>query len=207
MLGAEDHSQRLLLGLPALPYSAFPPSPIGTSQNLLQEWPALDQGQYCPPLGCQVSSFPFLLLLSPSAPRGDLSSHHELCVVWNKSTAVFESLTPGVIISFGVCTSLVPAKMMGCTELGGVCLSESKSSGKGWLFHHPKVQTIKPASHGWPESGFIGATTSRTGGGILAKSPFSEGLGIETTNCSRLPHREAMISEVTKSIYLGGVGV
>lgn len=45
------------------------------------------------------------------------------------------------------------------------------------------------------------------GGGILAKSPFSEGLGIETTNCSRLPHREAMISEVTKKIYLGGVGV
>lgn len=65
----------------------------------------------------------------------------------------------------------------------------------------------KPASRGWPERGLIGATTSRTGGGILAKSPFSEGLGIETTNCSRLPHREAMISEVTKKIYLGGVGV
>lgn len=96
---------------------------------------------------------------------------------------------------------------MGCTELGGGCLTGSKSSGKGWLFHYPKVQTIKPASHGWPESGFLGATTSTTGGGILTKSSFSEGLGIETTNCSRLPHREAMISEVTKSIYLGGVGV
>lgn len=96
---------------------------------------------------------------------------------------------------------------MECTELGGVCLTGRKGSGKGWLFHHPTVQTIKPASRGWPERGLIGATTSRTGGGILAKSPFSEGLGIETTNCSRLPHREAMISEVTKKIYLGGVGV
>lgn len=92
---------------------------------------------------------------------------------------------------------------MECTELGGVCLTGRKSFGKGWLFHHPKVQTLKPASHGWPKSGFIGATTSRTEGGILAKSPFSEGLGIETTNCSRLLHREAMISEGTEKNLLG----
>lgn len=66
---------------------------------------ALDQGQYWPP----PSGMPGVLIsipaapkrvLSPSAPGGDLSTHHELCVVWIKSTAVFESLTPGVINKF-----------------------------------------------------------------------------------------------------------
>lgn len=57
--------QRLLLGLPALPSSAFPSSPIGTSQNLLQGWVSIRPRPILPPpLGCQVSSFPFLLLLS-----------------------------------------------------------------------------------------------------------------------------------------------
>lgn len=62
----------------------------------------------------------------------------------------------------------------------------------------PKYQTTnntKPASHGQPESGSIGATTNRGGGalggvGKMVSPLFSEREGTETTDWSGLSHRK-----------------
>lgn len=61
-LGTEDPCS--LLGLSALAYSAFPSSPIGTSQNLLQEWASIRPRPILSPSG-----MPGVLISIPATPK------------------------------------------------------------------------------------------------------------------------------------------
>lgn len=60
--------QRTAARMPALPYSAFPSSPIGTSQNLLQEWASIRPRPILSPSG-----MPGVLISIPAAPKRVLS--------------------------------------------------------------------------------------------------------------------------------------